>query len=359
MALKHRYKNGELIKNNHIKYARNELLRIESLEPHDEGLYQCFARNDFGEASGTYYLHLAPRNLLNEAPTNAKCYSTGDNTIMIEFQRSESVRVNRIQYYIATDEPRDFITSLSSDLFGRNSFELHKSTVLTARSLKPFYLYMRSMMPSGNMLTTSPLSKPLVCAFQEIEPRFIKAQSAGQTGSFLTWQINDLSREELERAVITIQFLKNETGDVMQFAGEAVGTFIHWPGEALPQWKEVEKNLQRVAVNGSDQGQYTEIKVSGNVTGILIIKVEQIFVRIFGSLEENGEYLQQNYSQVKWKSVKTSFAPLSVDKIESRSVSVSWSGLDDARCLKACTYLKQESLALIRDSRSKTVCEKM
>ncbi|KAG5672256.1 hypothetical protein PVAND_002397 [Polypedilum vanderplanki] len=349
------YKNGKLIENTHIIHARNEILRIETLEFKDEGLYQCFARNDFGEASGAYYLHLPPRNLLNSAPVNAKCYSSGNNIITVEFQRNEFEHINKIQYSIATDEPRDFITNFSVDLLGKNSFELSKSSVGIAKTLKPFYLYLRSMMPMGPSLAISPLSKEFVCAFQEIEPKFVKSDK----GTFLTWYINDLSYEELSKAVITIQFLKNDTDNAVQFTNEAIGTYAHW-NEELPQWKDVEKNLQKISVNSSDQGQWTEVKVTGNITGILIIKVEEIFVRIFGSIDENGHELQQNYSQVKWKSVKTTFAPLTVSEIESRSVIISWSGLDDNnKCLKACTFLKQETLVSLRDSKSKTRCEQI
>jgi hypothetical protein len=332
------------------------LLRIHSIDPYDEGLYQCFARNDFGEASGTFYLHLPPSNLLNYAPAHGKCYSTANNTLMIEFQKSEFERINRIQYFISTEEPRDFITQLSTDLLGRNTFELSKSSVPIAKSLRPFYLYMRSMMPSGAVMTMSPLSKVLVCAFQEIEPKFVKAQN----GTFLTWRIEDLSYEELSKAVITIQFLKNNTdsGSFMQFGNEAVGTYTHWRDKFI-QYTEVEKNLQRISVNSSDQGDYTEIKVTGNVTGILIIKVEEIFVRIFGSIEENGVFLQQNFSQLKWKNVKSTFAPLTISKVESRSVTIGWSGLDDSEseCLKACTFLKRDTLESIRSP--SPVCEQM
>lgn len=336
-------------------YAKSEILKIETIEPHDEGLYQCFARNDFGvEASGTYYLHLPPRNLLNYAPYNPKCHSMGDNTLMIEFQKREPEKVNRIQYFIATENPHDFITNFSTDLLGKNSFEITKSLMRIVKSLKPFHIFLRSMMPSGEALTTSTLSQPVMCAFQEIEPKFVKAQN----GTFLTWKIDDLSHDELRDAIITIQFLKNGTSNV-PFVNEVVGTYAEWGDHVL--WTEVEKNLQRITVNNSDYGQWTEIKVQGNVTGILIIKVEEIFVRIFGSIpSEDGTHLQQDYSMLKWKSVKAQFVPITISSIESRSVTINWNGLENFGCLKACTFLKQETLMALRSpAKSKINCKKM
>lgn len=328
-------------------------MKIETIEPSDEGLYQCFARNDFGEASGTFYLHVRPANLLNYAPYNLKCSSMDDNVIMVSFEKRENEKISRIQYYVTTEESNVLSTLVSSDLNGKNNFDMRKKELKHIKSLKPFYLYVRSMLPSGGGMTISPLSKPILCAFQEIQPKFFKAQN----GVFLRWTIDDISDEELSRAVITIQFLKNGTNDALSFSNEVVGTYTKF--DEYLKWSDIEKNLQKISVNSSDHGEWTELKVSGNVTGIFIIKTDEIFVRIYGSIEENGEHLEQNFDNLKWESVKSSFAPLTVVSKESRSVEISWDGIGNITCMKACTFLKQNFLVSLREPKTKLNCEIM
>ncbi|KAL7017913.1 hypothetical protein ACKWTF_010565 [Chironomus riparius] len=347
------YRNGELIKNNPIRYAKSTTMKIETIEPYDEGLYQCFARNDFGEASGTFYLHVRPVNLLNYAPYNLKCSSIDDNAITVNFKRREDEQINRIQYFVASEEPSEYSTDFSAELMGQSSFDIKKARLRNIKSLKPFYLYVRSMLPSGGGMTISPLSIPTKCAFQEIEPKFVKAQN----GTFLRWTIDDLTDEELSKSVITIQFLKNGTNDALSFSTEVVGTYAKFGDYVM--WSDIEKNLQKISVNSSDHGEWTEIKVPGNVSGILIIKIEEIFVRIFGSMEEDDEFLEQDYSNLKWQSVKSSFAPLYIDSIESRSIHISWNEIGKNKCMMACTYFKHNNFESIREPKTKLNCEEI
>ena len=47
----------------------------------------------------------------------------------------------------------------------------------------------------------------------------------------------------------------------------------------------------------------TEVKVPGNVTGLLIPNTNRITVRILGSVQNDGEPLVQDLSYVQWKTV--------------------------------------------------------
>jgi hypothetical protein len=174
----------------------------------------------------------------------------------------------------------------------------------------------------------------------------------------LGWNV-DIADEDLSKAVITIQFLKNGTSEPLAFASEVVGSYEKV--DDLKTWNDIEKSLQKFSVNSSDHELFTEVKVPGNVTGILIIKVEEIFVRIFGSIEENGSHIEQDFSNIQWRSLKAPIETIKVTDIQARSVTMSWNGLDSYDCLRACTYLKQDSLPTFFREKptTKLNCEKM
>lgn len=351
-----RYRNGELITNSHLKHAKFPSLKFLSIEPYDEGIYQCLARNEIGEASMTFYLHVSPRTMLNNPPLKPTCHSLNDNNLNVTFDARNSEKFSSISFIAAYDD-FESDTGFSGDLKDRKNFIINRSILRSSKLLKPFHLYLRTMLPSGKFITMSPLSEPIICAFQQIEPKFIKASN----GSFLGWNV-DIADEDLSKTVITIQFLKNDSYEPLTFANEVVGSYEKI--DHLKTWNDVEKSLQKFPANSSDHGNFTEVKVPGNVTGILIIKVEEIFVRIFGSIEENGTHIVQDFSNIEWKSLKVLKRPIetiNVTDIQARSVTVNWDGLDLYKCLRACTYLKQDILPnfLREKSTLKLNCNKM
>lgn len=354
IPFKYRYRNGELVEDSYIKYATFPFLRILSVEPFDEGFYQCFARNDYGEASSTFYLHVHPRNLLNDPPLEPECHSTDDGNLRVTFKPRVEDKFSNIQYIAAYNTSvTSFDTGVSSQILAsENFFTISRSSLRSVESLKPFHLYMRYMLMNVQTITMSLLSKPITCAFQQIEPSLFKGN-----GSFLGWNV-DVSDENLSKTIITIQFLKNNNTDSLSFSNEIVGSYKKF--NESKTWADIEKSLQKISVNSSDHGNYTEIKVPGNVTGILIIKVEEMFVRIFGSIEENGTHIIQDNESVKWRILKSPHETITVSDIQARSIVISWKGLDSNKCLQACTYLKSNSPIFLRDSTAtKLNCEKM
>lgn len=324
------------------------------MEPTDEGSYQCFARNEYGEASATFYLHVQPRSIIRKPPNNLKCQATDNGDLRVAFEQDSAESYNAIQYLAAYgNDERD--TGVEKDKISNRGVEISKSNFLSAKPLKPFHFYVRLMQISkmGGLLL-SLLSEPAICAFQQIEPKFIKASN----GSFLGWDI-DVADEDISKTIITIQFLKNGTTDALSFSNEVVGSYEKI--DDFKTWNDIEKSLQKISVNSSDHRTYTEIKVPGNVTGILIIKVDEVFVRIFGSIEVNGMHIEQDYENMKWKSLKSPYENITVTDIQSRSISITWNGLDSYECMKACTYLKQDvSLKFLREKfATKLNCEKM
>lgn len=332
-----------------MKYFEYPIAKIESIDPEDEGIYQCLARNDYGEVSSTFYLHIRPVAILNHAPEKAKCYPTDNNTIHVRFSKEN--KGNRIQYFIATDSPREFSSQLSTSQ-NIDNFDIDTSKVNIFHPFKPFYLYMRNMLPHGTgKMIISQLSKPIICATQGVEPKFVKPQS----GIFLRW---DAPKSEANVTGYTIQFLNNKTSNPVVFTNEVIGTYEQWP--VYVSWSEVEKNLSKISVKNSNKTDWTEVQVPGNVTGLYIINTEEVNVRILGSVAENGEILEQDLQYLSWTNIKASsfiLEPIELGDVGSRDAEIHWSGLDNVQCAYMCYISKQDFIS--RDKEDKSRCDKM
>lgn len=286
--------------------------------------------------------------MMDHGPLNSKCYPTDNNMIHVTF--NEETLENKIQYFIASDSPREFLSQLSMDV-NTKSFKIVTKTASIFKPLKPFYLYMRNMMPHGTKMKMSRLSKPIMCATQGIEAKFVKAPS----GIFLRW---DTPVTDTNVTGYTIQFLNNKTSSPIVFDNELVGTFENWP--TYVSWNDVDRGLQKISVRNWNKTNWTEVQVPGNVTGLLIINTEEINVRILGSVMENGELFDQDLKFLTWTNIKRSsisLEPLTVGEVDSRGAEILWSGLDNVQCAFMCSVLKNEIIS--RDSADKFKCEKM
>lgn len=345
-----RYKNGKRIPNNHVKYFEYPIAKIETVDPEDEGLYQCMARNDYGEVSKNYYLHVRPTTLLLNAPLNAECYPMDNNKMFVTFKKES--QSNKIQYFIATDNPRNFHTEVTKEI-NVESLVLDANRLGLIKPLTPFYLYMRNMVPNDNhMMVMSKLSKPIRCATQGITPKFVKPNS---TGIFLRW---DSPSADLNLTGYTIQFLNNVTSSQVNFEEEAIGSYDKFP--LYVSWEDVDKNLSRIPVELSNTTEWMEVRVPGNVTGLLIINIEEIYVRILGSVMEGGEIFEQDLRYLNFTNIKSSsmsLEPLWLENIDSRGVEVHWRGLKSIKCAYMCSVSKS-TINFVRGE-DKFKCEKM
>lgn len=335
--------------NNHVKYFEYPIAKIETIDPDDEGMYQCIARNDYGEVSSTFFLHIRLVLLLNNAPSNSKCFPMDNNKIHVTFDKETSE--NKIQYFIATDSPRDFHSLVALDATS-TTFNIDTSMSIF-KPLKPFYLYMRNMaMTEGSgSIIMSTLSKPITCATQGIEPRYVKASN----GIFLRW---DKPETDVNITGYTIQFLKNVTTSQVAFKNEVVGTYEKLP--TFVSWSDVSKNNVKIPAKNFDKANWTEVQVTGNVTGLYIPNASEISVRILGSVLENGELFDQNFDLLSWVNIKASsnsLEPLELGEVESREAKITWKGLDDISCARMCYNLKNE--VIMRDSDHQPKCEEM
>lgn len=341
---------------NHVKYFEYPIIKIETIDPQDEGLYQCLARNDFGEASNTFYLHVRPQLLLNNPPQNPKCFPLDNGMVQVTFDHE--ALSNKIHYFIASDSPREFYGQISPDIagtFGSSlSFKINTATARIIKPLKPFFLYMRNMAYTTgereSRLIVSTLSKPIQCATQGIEPKFVKAP----TGIFLRWDIPEI---DVPITGFTIQFLNNGTSTPVQFTEEVIGTYENWP--AFVSWNDIDKKLEKIKVRNTNHSEWTEVQVPGNVTGLYVINTDEVYVKILGTTLESGELFEQDLRYLNWTNIKASsisLEPLTVSEIEARSAEVSWTGLDLVQCAQVCTQMKS---VFPRDASEKFKCEKM
>jgi hypothetical protein len=343
-----RYKNGEKVPNNHVKHFEYPIVKIETIDPQDEGLYQCFARNEYGEVSNNFYLHVRPNTpMLDDPPQKAKCFPMDKNFIYVTF--SPERPSNKIQYYVAFDNPREFHNEPSFDV-AIKSVKINTNVARVYKPFKPFYLYLRNMLPTGKILQVSQLSKPIVCATQGIEPVFVKPPN----GIFFRW---DTPQTDSPITGYTIQFLNNRTSNRMSFGKEVVGSYENFP--TYVAWNDVVETLTKIPAKSSNQTDWTEVQVPGNVTGIYIINTEEVTVRILGTVQEDGKLFPQDLQYLGWHNLKASTytkVPLRLGEVDSRGVEISWSGLDTVECAHACALLKQP---MFRDSKDRLKCEEM
>ena len=286
--------------------------------------------------------------MLNHGPQNAKCYPMDKNIIHVTFNRETTS--NKIQYFIASDSPRDFYSQVSMNV-NVKSFNIDANAVSILKPFKPFYLYMRNLTPHSGKMIISQLSKPIICATQGIEPKFVKPPS----GIFLRW---DPPQTDTNITAFTIQFLNNKTSNPVVFINEVIGTYETWA--TYVSWNEVEKNLQKIPAKSSNKSDWTEVQVPGNVTGLLIINTEEVNVRILGTIMENDELFEQDLQFLSWTNIKASsysLEPLKLGEVDSRSAEILWSGLDSVRCAHICSNLKQDFIS--RDADGQFRCEEM
>lgn len=269
---------------------------------------------------------------------------------VIEVTFDKEAQTNKIQYFIASDSPRDFYSTVTLN-YSSISFKIDTSMASIFKPLKPFYLYMRNIVPNGGKMIVSQLSQPIICASQGIAPKFVKPPS----GIFLRW---DTPSTDSNVTSFTIQFQNNKTSNPVIFINEVIGSYEKWP--TYVSWNDVQNSLQRISVKNSNKTDWNEVQVPGNVTGLYIINTEEINVRIFGTVLESGELLDQNLEALSWTNIKASsisLEPLKLGEIDSRGVEIFWNGLDSVKCAHMCAELKQDFIS--RDSRDKFKCELM
>lgn len=133
---------------------------------------------------------------------------------------------------------------------------------------------------------------------------------------------------------------------------------------------DVEKDLIKISAQAKIiKSTVTEVRVPGNVSGILIPNSNTIIVRVLASTTPDGEPLDQDLRFLRWKTINWTTKKAEITKklviteIESRSVTLTWDKLkDDDDQSEQCNALCFENVnpdMVIRSGGTQLTCEIM
>jgi Immunoglobulin I-set domain len=166
------YKNGRLLKNSYVAHYEQHTLRIQSIEPEDEGIYQCMAKNDVAEVVMSEWLTLRNKHQYKNfphRPDNLRCYPLDYKSVLVTFETKESFHM--INYYLSSEGPYTWESAPPQQVYANNSFHI----VDKLKRFQPYALYLRGMQiePSSNSKTQdrthvmlTRLSRSVKCATQ-------------------------------------------------------------------------------------------------------------------------------------------------------------------------------------------------
>ncbi|XP_062535649.1 uncharacterized protein LOC134204852 isoform X2 [Armigeres subalbatus] len=395
------FKNGREIKNNHIVHFNYPILRINTIDPEDEGLYQCIAKNEAGEASVSMYLSIRDKDRyrrLSRRPESIQCFPIDTTSLYVRFERGlQQMNTDYAMYYLASSSPHSWFSSPPTQLMTNNSLKITGPMVVPFRN---YTVYLRTCSvssvpdaentgPAGKkQVIPSKLSKGVQCASQGVPvlsiffsngifiwwPRFSGVEPTAYTIQlkhndttalpFDALQINGttqilddyITHEEVEPLLTKIPITVRETREnVLDESSDKKRrkrrrrAFDSLTGTQL----DLESADASVGVAGHHdkheikyrQVLVTQLKVPGNVTGVFIPNTKNVNVRILGSTAEDGEPMVQDLHYIQWKTIDTSVRrPDAVNRFQTshvdvRSVQFTWSRFIATDLLNKCLML--------------------
>ncbi|XP_055300120.1 uncharacterized protein LOC129567349 [Sitodiplosis mosellana] len=326
------YHNGKLIVGDWIVKYKEPKLLIQTYEEKHKGIYQCAATNVAGEAQATGLLSLKPK-VYPDPPRNPKCFPLNSTSLKVVFDGPQHYKWSAITYYIASkySEPQ-FFSNLLHDENRRvqNEFIISDSK---RPPFEPLMLYFRGMEKTSSDTTRmkggtiswqfdiSRLSEGIKCATQGLPVYGMFSPS----GIFVWWP-----KEQNNVTAYVIQFQSDET---TAFSNHIVGTTRHI--DEFQTWNDISSDLTNIPVvaniypnTNADDGNgdeddvdkttksasierkktnpkmITELRVNGNVSGILIPNTHEIVVRVLVPIIDDEGELIQDVRYVEWKKIE-------------------------------------------------------
>lgn len=139
------FKNGREIKNNYIVHYSYPILRIHTIDPEDEGLYQCIAKNEAGETSASMYLSIRDKDKykrISKRPENIQCFPLDTTSLYVRFDRGiQYVNTEYVMYYLASENPYTWYSSPPTQLLTNNSMKISGQMVIPFRN---YTVYLRA-----------------------------------------------------------------------------------------------------------------------------------------------------------------------------------------------------------------------
>ncbi|XP_058813868.1 protogenin [Topomyia yanbarensis] len=402
------FKNGREIKNSYIIHYNYHILRIHTIDPEDEGLYQCIAKNDAGESSVSMYLSIRDKDKyrrISKRPDSIQCFPLDTTSLYVRFERSvQQVNTEYVMYYLASDDPYSWYSSPPTQLLTNSSMKISGPMVVPFRN---YTVYLRACSvtsvpdaeyagPAGKkQVIPSKLSKGVECTSQGVpvlsiflrngifiwwpryaglEPTAYVIQIKHNDNSnltFLTDKINGTrqilddytTHEEVEPLLTKINVTVSQVQEsildesngkrkrrrrAFDIGNNPKQIFESLTGTQLdPESYNGNTDLATQAKHDKKFRQVliTQVKVSGNVTGILFPDTKNIVVRILGSVAPDGEPLKQDLRFVQWKTIDSSIRrPDTVNRfqanhVDARSVQFTWSRFIATDLINKCLTL--------------------
>lgn len=228
------YRNGELIENSYVTNIDSKSLKINCVEPEDQGIYECFARNSFGEVKSSGHLTVRKKHQykdLTARPLNVKCYPADFNSVIITYESKHTY--NMISYYIAAKDPFTWQSPPPLSPLTSSSFKI--TTYM--EPLKKYGVYLRGIIrketnkhvisnskSDQTIISLTRMSDLVECATQGIPVRY--TSMSNMNSIFIWWA--DTLKQNLTSMVI--QFLHNDTMNPPLFAAEIIGTYANFGG---------------------------------------------------------------------------------------------------------------------------------
>lgn len=139
------YKNGREIKNSYIIHYNYPILRINTIDPEDEGLYQCVAKNEAGESSVSMYLSIRDKDKykrLSRRPDSIQCFPLDTTSLFIRFDHAmHHINTEYVMYYLASDSPYSWFSSPPTQLLTNNSLKITGTMIAPFRN---YTVYLRA-----------------------------------------------------------------------------------------------------------------------------------------------------------------------------------------------------------------------
>ncbi|EAA07543.5 AGAP002949-PA [Anopheles gambiae str. PEST] len=463
------YKNGRELTSNYIVHHNYPMLQINTLDPEDEGLYQCMARNEAGEVSVSSYLTIRDRQKYRHKAKRLdgiRCYPVDTTSLYLTFTVPPHVSANieYVMYYLASDDPFRWYSSPPTHLAANGSLRISGKMVEPFRN---YTVFLRACSvsdisgtenmrgngaPGMQKVIPSRLSRGIRCASQGYP---ILSTFFPNNGIFIWWPKHD----GIQPTAFTIQLRHGGNSNLTTFTNQIIGTVdplddymshdevepllgkIEAETKELQDWlwnendaaegvsdgnkgaenlahqrrrrrrrqshregrrnrhafdlsKDRKQIFDSLATSGamdvdvpipvnadhirssnvssiqaavaaaklSTAGQgslgddaqarkthqqitVTQVKVAGNVTGILLPNIRSVMVRVLGSLAADGEPAVQDLRYVEWKVIDTD-APrtdavnrFQASHIDSRSVQFTWSRFVATKAINRCLQL--------------------
>lgn len=240
------YYNGLKINNGYVVHFQESILQISSVDPEDEGTYECLVENDVGEIKMSGQLSVRKKRQIKdfgERPKNIQCLSVDTKSFFLLFESKQ--KYDKIYYYIASKTPYQWLSPPLVDLYTEQSVKLP-----TANYMKPFQSYgifIRGLIGvDDGSVALSPLSHLVECFSQGISVK----STATTNGIFIWWSLID------PISSLIIQFWNNETTinnqrSLFTFSSTVVGTYKIFVddeenSDVFLTWPEIEPLLNKI-----------------------------------------------------------------------------------------------------------------